>query len=131
MGINEIINAIQKEVKKGNSEFFDYAWREKLGELSTFLEEESKYARLVEWIDKELEQANSLKNVFCPADKNELTTMTMVNTYCTLMQKLAILVHCKELLLDNRSTTKMRESIEYTLCKLYRIKYNEKLKVYV
>jgi hypothetical protein len=131
MGINEIINAIQKEVAKGNEEFFGYAWREKMGELGEFLEEESKYAKLVEWIDKELEQCNSLKNVFCPADRTESTTISMVNNYGELMKKLAILVHCKELLLDSRTTIKMRENIEYTLCKLYRIRYNKQLKSYV
>lgn len=131
MGINDIINAIQKEVIKKNGEFFDYAWREKLGELGTFLEEESKYAKLIDWIDKELDEVNSLKNVFCPADKNENTTMAMVNNYGELMKKLAILVHCKELLIDNRSTTKMRENIDYTLCRLYNIRYSEQLKDYV
>ena len=131
MGINDIINAIQKEIGKGQDEFFGYAWREKLGELGEFLREESKYARLVEWINEELQSCNSLKNIFCPADRDENTTLAMVNTYGNLMKKLAILVHCKELLLDNRSTTKMRENIEYTICKLYHIRYSSKLNQYV
>ena len=131
MGINEIINVIQQEVKKGNSEFFSYAWREKLGEIGSFLEEESKYARLVDWINKELENCSSLKNIFCPADRDENTTLAMVNIYSDLMKKLAILVHCKELLLDERATTKMRENIEYTLCKLYKIRYSKELDCYI
>ena len=131
MGINEIINAIQKEVDKGNGEFFAYAWREKLGELGTFLEEESKYSKLVEWVDKELEQTSSLKNIFCPADKDKNTTIAMVKTYGDLMKKLAILIHCKSLLLDSRTTIKMRENIEYTLCKLYHIKYSKEFNCYI
>ena len=131
MEINEIINAIQKEIKKGNGEFFNYAWREKLGELGSFLEEEGKYSKLVNWIDTEIQSCNSLKNVFCPADRNEQTTMSMVNTYGDLMKKLAILIHCKELLLDSRTTIKMRENIEYTICKLYNIKYVANLNSYV
>lgn len=125
-----ILKAIEKEIIKGNTEFFSYAWREKLQE-GNFLEKESKYSKLVNWIDNEIELTNSIKNVFCPADKNSNTTLAMVNTYLNLMQKLAVLIHCKELLLDKRSTTKMRENIEYTLCKIYKIHYNENLKSYV
>lgn len=126
-----ILKAIEKEMIKGNIEFFSYAWREKLQEMGDFLERESKYSKLVNWIDNEIELTNSIKNVFCPADKNSNTTLAMVNTYLNLMQKLAVLIHCKELLLDKRSTTAMRENIEYTLCKIYKIHYNENLKSYV
>ena len=45
MQISDIINAIQKEVKKNNNEFFEYAWREKLNEFGSFLKEESKLSR--------------------------------------------------------------------------------------
>ena len=131
MEIKDIINAVEKEIGKSKDEYFSYAWREKLGELGEFLAEESKYSQLVKWIDKELEQCNSLKNIFSPADKDEKTTRAMVNTYLELMQKLAVLVHCRELLLDSRSTTKMRENIEYTICKLYRVHYSEQLKEYI
>lgn len=131
MEVKDIITAIQKEIGKGNDEYFSYAWREKLGEISEFLAEESKYSQLVKWIDKELEQCNSLKNVFSLADKDEKTTRGMANTYLELMQKLAVLVHCRELLLDSRSTTKMRENIEYTICKLYGVHYSEQLKEYI
>lgn len=127
----ELLKAIQEVIQNGNDEFFGYAWREKLDEMGEFLKEESKYARLVDWIDKEIAQLNSVKNVFCPADRNENTTQSMVCTYLSLIQKLAVLVHCKELLLDKRCTTKMRKSIEYTLCKLYKIKYVEKLNAYI
>jgi hypothetical protein len=131
MEIKDIITAVQKEIGKSNDEYFSYAWREKLGQLGEFLAEESKYSQLMKWIDKELKQCNSLKNIFSPSDKNENTTVALVNTYLALMQKLAVLVHCRELLLDSRSTTKMRENIEYTICKLYGIHYNEELKEYI
>lgn len=126
-----ILKAIEKEIQKGNNEFFGYAWREKLNEISDFLEEESKYARLVEWINEKIRLVNSTKNVFCPADKSEDTTLAMVNTYLKLMENLAVLIHCKELLLDSRSTIKIRENIEYTLCKIFKIRYSEHLKRYV
>ena len=131
MEIKDIANAIEKEFKKKNDDYFSYAWREKLGELGEFLAEESKYTKLVEWITHEIEICNETKNVLSPADKDEKTTCGMINTYLALMQKLAVLVHFREMLLDSRSTTKMRENIEYTICKLYGVHYSEQLKEYI
>ena len=126
-----ILKAIKDELNKGNNEFFSYAWREKLNELGEFLEEESKYSKLVSWIENKINFLNSTKNVFSPADKDSNTTLSMVNTYLNLMQNLVVLIHCKELLLDKRSNTKMRENIEYTICKLFKIRYSEHLGDYV
>ena len=131
MEIKDIAKAIEEEFKKKDNDYFSYAWREKLGELGEFLAEESKYTKLVEWINTEIDRCNETKNVLSPADKNEKTTRGMINTYLALMQKLAVLVHCRELLLDSRSTTKMRENIEYTICKLYGVHYSEELKEYI
>ena len=131
MEIKDIAKAIEKEFKKKNDDYFSYAWREKLGELGEFLAEESKYTKLLDWINHEIDRCNETKNVLSPADKDEKTTRGMVNTYLALMQKLAVLVHCRELLLDSRSTTKMRENIEYTICKLYGVHYNKELNEYV
>lgn len=126
-----ILKAIKDELNKGNNEFFSYAWREKLNELGDFLEEESKYAKLVNWINKRIDLLNSTKNIFCPADKSEKTSVSMVNTYLRFMQDMAVLIHCREILLDNRTTTKMRDNIEYTLCKLFKIRYSKHLGEYV
>jgi hypothetical protein len=128
MNYENLYKSIKKEFAKHEKAYFEYAWREKIGEM---LESESKYEKLVEWIDKELDFTSSIVGVFSPADRNEKTTIAMVNTYRNLMEKIAILIHCRELLLDRRSTTKMRENIEYTLCKFYNIKYSEELKIYV
>lgn len=128
MEYENLLNAIRNEFRKHQTVYFEYAWREKIGE---FLEAESKYERLVDWINKELELWGETANVFNPADRNENTTLAMVNKYQEIMGKIAVLVHCKELLLDSRTTTKMRDNIEYTLCKLYKIHYSEELKCYV
>ena len=120
-----ILKAIEKEIQKGNNEFFGYAWREKLNEISDFLEEESKYARLVEWINEKIKLLNSTKNVFCPADKNEDTTLTMVNTYLKQMENLAVLIHCKELL-NNIETDYINNKFNET-----EIKELEELKEYL
>lgn len=128
MVVQEIANVLEQKLLENADTYFSYAWRDKIGE---FLKEESKYARLVDWIEKQIEFCNNTKDVFSPADRNENTTVNMVNSYCELMKNLAILTHCKMLLLDNRTTVKMRENIEYTICKLYKISYNEELKKYV
>lgn len=128
MGIDKITSIIQDELSKNEDEFFSYAWREKLGEM---LKEESKYCRLIEWINGELEQCKVGINVFCPADKQEDYTKQYANTYLLSMQKFAVLLHFRALLLDRRTTIKMRENIEYTLCKLYGIHYSEELNCYV
>lgn len=126
-----ILKAIEKEITKGNDQFFDYAWRQKLNILGDFLKEETKYSQLVAWINQEIEKTNQTKNVFSPASKDKDTTLAMVNAYLNLMQKLAVLIHCREMLLDSRTTTQERENIEYTLCKLYKIHYSEKLRSYI
>lgn len=127
MEIEKLLNAIKNEFRKHDNTYFEYAWREKIGDM---LETESKYEKLVEWIDEQLDFCCETVGVFSPADRNEKTTMQNVNTYRTFMEKIAILVHCREMLLDSRSTTKMRENIEYTLCKLYKISYDKELNLY-
>ena len=120
----EIANIIQQNL----GVYFGSAWRDKIGDM---LEEESKYARLVEWINKEIDMCVQLVNVFCPADKDEEYTNGFVNTYLSQMQKLGVLVHCRLLLYDDRTTLEIRENIEYTICKLYDIEYSSMLKEYI
>ncbi len=122
-----ILYKIEKELNKGFEEYFSYAWREKIDEMLT---QESKYTKLVEWINTEIEQRISLVNVFCPADKCEGYTSKFFQTYTEQIKDLAMLIHFRELLLDSRSTTKMRENIEYTIEKVFRVHYNEFLNCY-
>lgn len=125
---DKVINAIQKVLKSKLGEYYSCAWRENIKEL---LETESKYTKLVKWLDGEIEQRLLMINVFCPADRNENYTNNDFKIYSEQMKDLAIMVHCKELLNDERTTTKMRESIEYTICKIYGVHYSEYLKEYV
>lgn len=125
------IEAIQKTLSSSNERIFSYAWREKLGEMGEFLEQESRYCKLVNWIDHRLDCEIKTIGVFCPCDKDENYTMAYLNTYLESMQTVGVLTQLKELLLDSRSTTKMRENIEYTLCKLYNLEYSEQFKDYI
>lgn len=128
---SELIKAIQNELQKSGSSYFSYAWREKMEQINSFLEEESRHSKLVVWIEKELELMGEIKDIFCPADKTETTTRREIDTYLKTMQKLAVLVHFRELLLDDRTTTEMRDNIEYTICRLYALEYSEMLDCYV
>lgn len=126
--MNNIEKAIENSIRENLGFYFSSAWRDKIGDM---LEEESKYARLAEWVNKEIERCVKLVNAFCPADKDEAYTNGFANTYLSQMQKLGVLVHCRLLLYDDRTTLEMRENIEYTLCKLYGIKYSTMLKEYI
>ncbi len=126
--VNDLYEALSKSLRKNNQTFFSYAWRE---QIENMIATESKYSRLVEWIDREIELSGELLNVFSPADKTEDYTKGYLANYLEQIQKYAVLVHCKDLLLDSRTTTQMRENIEYTLGKLYGIHYSNELEIYV
>ena len=123
----EILKAIEKSFCENTQTYFSYAWKQNIGEM---LENESKYASLVSWIDKEIETCKTIINIFCPADKTEDYTNADIRNYLSYIQKFSVLTHCKLLLLDGRSDIKMRENIEYALCKLYNISYSEELNNY-
>ena len=123
------LGAVLSQVfQKTNQVFFSYAWREKLEEIMI---EEKRYGHLVEWLNREIELCESVINVFAPADRTKDYQKGNLVTYMEQIQKLAILIHSRELLLDSRTTKEMRENIEYTLGKLYGIHYNEELESYV
>ena len=66
--VKDVCAAIEREIRKNDGIYFSYAWREKLGE---FLEEESRYAKLVNWLNEQLELYGGTINTFSPADWSE------------------------------------------------------------
>lgn len=125
---DKILKAIRSNLNNGFCDYFSYAWREKIGEMLTT---ESKYTKLVQWLEKEIEQELSMVNIFCPADRTDDYTNGFFKTYMEHMQGLAVKIHARELLLDSRTTTQMRENIEYTICKVYNVHYSDFLNDYV
>lgn len=122
--VTDLCEVLRLAFAKNNQTFFGYAWREKLGE---FLEEESRYAKLVEWLNKEIGRRGDMINVLSPANwSNEFETGYIEN-----LKEFAVMVHTRDLLLDNRTTMEMRERIEKMLCNHYGIHYNEELESYV
>ena len=128
MKSKDLIKAIEREYAKSMDAYFSYAWREKVNE---FLSDESKYARLVDWINNRIDFNRDTIDVFNPADKYEQYNNGFFKNYCNACKELAMLINFKEIILDNRCTTEMRENIEYTICKIYKIHYSEQLKCYV
>lgn len=127
MNSEKIVDLIKNQFYKNSETFFTYAWREK---IETFLAEESKFVKLVYWIDGEIGQNQELINAFNPADKYESYQIAFFNTYKTACMNLAMLLNFKDILLDKRTTTEMRENIEYTICKEFKIKYVKGLNCY-
>ena len=115
---------LKKVFESYNKIFFSYAWRDKINE---FLTAESKYSRLVEWINERIDLEFGIINVFNPADKDECFTNALMKDYLDACKNVALLVNAKTIILDKNCSTKMRENWEYTLCKLFNIKYNSEL----
>lgn len=124
----DLIKAIELEYRKSKDMYFGYAWREKINEI---LSNESKYARLVEWINERIDFNREVIDLFNPADRTEIYSNGFFKTYCNACKELAMLINFKEIILDNRCTTKMRENVEYVICKVFGVYYNETLGCYV
>ena len=128
MKTQKLLDLIEKRMIKENEIFFSYSWREKIDE---WLTNESRFARLVEWINERIESNYTTIDVFNPADKDETFTGDRMKLYLNACQEVAMLMNAKHIILDNRCTTKMRENWEYTICKLFGVHYNEQLGCYV
>lgn len=121
-------NALAKQYGKQNAEFFAMAWRQMEGAL---LEQASRFTKLVDWCDKEIRQAGGIINTFSPADKTVDYSTAQAKLWREQVHYAAELVYFRALLLDNRTSNEQRENIEYTICKLYEIHWNEQLGDYV
>lgn len=128
MNIDDLLKNIENFMVKNNQQYFSYAWREKIDE---YLSTESKYSKLVDWINTQIEFYKNNMNVFNPADKFEDYNNGYFKTYEDACKNIAMLLNFKWMLLDNHCTTEMRENIEYTICKIYKIHYNKELDCYV
>lgn len=128
LDINALKQALTQHIGWQNAEFFAMAIHNKQGE---YLEETSRFSRLVDWCDNEIRQAGIVLNVFSPADKTKDYTQANFNLWRENIHIIAELLYFRELLVDSRATTEQRNNIEYTICKLYGIHYNEELGGYV
>lgn len=128
MNIDDLLENIEKFMIDNNKVFFSYAWREN---VINILNNEDRYSKLIDWINKEIETQKNNMNIFNPADKVIEYTNEFFKNYETACKNIAMLLNFKEVLLSEKCTIKMRENIEYTICKVFNIKYNEMLNDYV
>ena len=124
----DLKNALAKQYGEQNAAFFAMALNEQAG---AFLETASRFSKLVDWCDKEIKQAGAIINTFSPADKTTDYTQAQAKLWREQVHYLAELVYYHALLTDHRTTTAQRQNIEYTICKLYGINYDEYLGDYV
>ena len=120
--------ALAAEYGETIAQFYATMWKENAG---AFLEQSSKFARLVEWIDKELRVYAQLVNVFSPADKTKDYTTSEFSQWREQVHYVAELIYFRGMLLDGRTTTEQRQNISYTMQKIYGIEYNEEIGGYV
>lgn len=128
MNVDDLLENIEKFMIDNNKVFFSYAWREN---VINILNNEDRYSKLIDWINKEIETQKINMNIFNPADKVIEYTNEFFKNYETACKNIAMLLNFKEVLLSEKCTIKMRENIEYTICKVFNIKYNEMLNDYV
>lgn len=126
--MQDIVKILEKIFYKNNKTFFSYAWREK---ITNILTTESRYCKLLDWINERIQFNLTLINVFNPADRTRNYTKGNLKTYLKSNQELSVLLNIKSLLIDDNCTTQMRDNLEYTICKLFNIKYSEDMKDYV
>lgn len=125
---NKILRKIEREINNSFFTYFSYAWRENLNEMLTT---ESKYSKLVQWINKEIKDKMSTANLLSPADKTEGYKTEFYKNFRELLSDIAFLIYLREILLDERTTTQMRENVEYTIEKVFGTKYSEYLEDYI
>lgn len=128
MDSEKIVRLLEKQFIKNNEIFFSYAWRENLNE---YLTEESQYVILVQWIDKEIEKNQDIINAFNPADKFDGYTKGFFNTYKDACANIAMLLNMRNILFNTSTTKEMRKNIEDTICKIWNVKYDSNLKIYI
>lgn len=126
--IDELKRVLSQHLGKENAEFFAQAIHTKQGE---YLEETSRFSRLIAWIDNEIRNAGIVINAFSPADKHDAYTTANFKLWREHIHLIGEMLYFREMLADNRATTAQRQNIEYAVCKLYGIHYNKDLGGYV
>lgn len=126
--VQQTLDAIRGIMFKNNENFMSYAWR---NHIENALKCEDKYLKLANWIDAEVYQCFIIINAYNPADKENDYTTHQFKEWQKACMEMAMLTNLKVIMLDSYCTLEMRENIEYTICKYFKIKFNEELGEYV
>lgn len=85
---------------------------------------------LIDWATEQLNFAKKITSAFNPCKKDENYANWQIKEYLRYSQMKAVLEDSISVLENSKSTQQMYDNVEYTLCKLYDIKYLEELEVY-
>lgn len=122
--LNQILRAIEDELHKNNLHFFSYVWRE---EIQNELKADSRYQKLLNWINAEIGLRESIINVIGPADGD----ISGWDLYIRELGGLAALIHLREILTFRKCTDQMRGNIEKCVCEKMKIRYWENIDEYL
>lgn len=122
----EILQAIQKIIKKYTYAYFAYAWEQDIGNL---IEDMEKFTALIKWIDVEIEIRANVLPVISPA--NIMSNDGDLRLFFLWCQEIAVLTACKTEISHGGCSTMQRNNWETCICKTFNVKYNEKLKTFI
>ena len=115
-------------IKKYKIQYFSYAWR---ALISKTMEEEYKYTKLIEWIDKRIELDKLSIEIINPIDKIiEPFTKGDFKNYIKRCGEIFMLLDFKYTILNKNCTTEMRKNIEYVIKRQFNVSYDDFLKEY-
>jgi len=114
---------LKYELNKINVIMFSYSWREKTAE---WLKTETKFTALIHWLKSEITERKTLVAIFNPADNPE-----QFDFYYQQLAELSFMLHAQECILSPDCSNSLRDAWERKICEFFKIKYSEKLDVYV
>ena len=122
------LSYLEDSMIENNLEFMNFALKE---QVTNFLEQNSKYAKLVEWLDSEIEFYKNNMVAFNPSLRNDDYINAYFKNYDEACKNIAMLLNLRFILVNKHCTNEMRENIEYTICKVFGVHYNDNLEAYV
>lgn len=116
---DKIASAIEKECIKGSDYFFKYCTIEA---IYKYLPMQIQFSRLVTFLTEEIDKLKDNIEGFAPC-RGEPTDSKLMPIYYDNITKMAVFIHCRELLLNEKTTSKVRDAVMRFLMKKYHIRY--------
>ena len=124
----DLVDAIEKRLKKEGNLFLPSVWTEAVVKAA---EKQNRWGKLIAWIDRRLDDLAIVTNVMTPANRDGDYKKRDLDDWLDNMKDIAVLTSCELILLDEKATEAQRENIEYTLGKLFGVRWDEYLNDYV
>jgi len=128
MTAERLLIALEEEFKKNGEEFKAFLWQDGLGKT---LESQKRFVKLKNWVRRRIEIESLSFSINAPMKRTEEYTNGNFEDYLESIQSFGVLLHCLQLLEDRQTSEEQRKNIEYTLERLYGVKYDEMLEDYV